>query len=210
MNQYDFGNFDANTKFLESLNINWKGKKVLEIGCGNGSMTKYLYDLGADITAIDLSETFINTAKSRFGNKIAELFHVMSGDDIKFENNSFDIAVSFDLIEHIPEVPKHINEVARVLKTGGQYYFQTPNKLPSALFAIYRYKHLTKYKINHPSLQTKSSLLRTFNQAGLTLSFPKVDYYTPWYVNKLPMLLRGINPRKLGIETNIYGIGTKS
>jgi ubiquinone/menaquinone biosynthesis C-methylase UbiE len=207
--EYNYGNFEANKKFLETQKINWKGKKVLEIGCGNGTMTEYLFDNGADIIAVDISATFLETAKKRFGKRLENVFKKMSGDKLQFEDNTFDVVVSFDLIEHVPNVSKHFQEVNRVLKSNGMYFFQTPNKVPSALFAMYRYKHLTKYKENHPSLQTKNSLKKLTNVCGFRIDFPKVNYYTQWYRNKLPKILRYINPQKLGLETNIYAIAKK-
>lgn len=206
--EYNFGNFEANKRFLESQNINWKNKKVLEIGCGNGSMTEYLFDKGANITAIDLSDKYLSNAIGRFKSKLGNVFQKMSGDDLKFPDNSFDIVVSFDLIEHIPDTNKHLFEVKRVLKSGGSYLFQTPNKIPSAMFAIVRDKSF-EYKINHPSLQTKASLRRFAKKLCMDITFVKVDYFTDWYKNKLPKILRGINPQKFGFETNNFAVMKK-
>jgi 2-polyprenyl-3-methyl-5-hydroxy-6-metoxy-1,4-benzoquinol methylase len=193
------GNFEANKEFLKRYGGKLRGKKVLEIGCGNGSMTNFLSSLGCDVVAIDLNETYLKTARKRFPHL---KFRNMSGDDLKFEDNTFDIVVSFDLLEHIPEVKSHVFEVKRVLKSNGEYLLQTPNKLTSAIFSIYKDRSFTKWKSYHPSLQSNKSISKLFND--FDLKFCDVDYFTDWYRNKLPKILRNINPKKFGVETNIY------
>ncbi len=206
--EYNYGNFEANKRLLESQNIDWKNKRVLEIGCGNGSLTEYLFDKGAKVTAIDLSEKYLLTARERFRRKIVpEVFVYMSGDELKFPAESFDYVVSFDLIEHIPDTKKHLEEVKRVLKNSGKYFFQTPNKIPSALFAICRDKSFA-YRKNHPSLHTRKSLKSVAAEVGFEVEFLKIDYFTEWYRNKLPRPLRSINPQKFGFETNNFGVMT--
>ena len=201
---YEFGNFEANRRFLEGQNINWENKKVLEIGCGSGSMTKFLHDLGAEIVGIDVSSKNLEVARNRFGKSMENTFLKTNGARLNFKNNNFDIVLSFDVLEHIDDVATHLREVYRVLGDGGLYLFETPNKLPSMLFDIFRYRSFTKNRKVHVSLQTKKSLMRLLRKNSFEYEFIKVDYFTQWYRNKLPKSFRWINPLKIGLETNFF------
>ncbi len=204
MDKYNFGNLEANKNFLQSLNIDWKDKKVLEIGCGKGSMTKYLFDKGTDVVGIDTDREYLSVAKKRFGKEMNNRFRETSGAILGFPGEEFDIVVSFDVLEHIKDVEKHVEEVWRILKDDGLYLLQTPNKVPSIIFDVFRYKSFTKNRKVHVSLQSRKSLLALFRNANFQVDFVEVDYFTSWYRQKLPKILRRINPRRLGLETNFY------
>ena len=66
----------------------------------------------------------------------------------------FDIVLSFDVLEHIPDVDAYLLDVRGVLKSGGFRLFQTPNKLTNVLFEIRKNGSFTRYKTYHCSLQT--------------------------------------------------------
>ena len=200
------GNFQSNKKFLEPFLDELRKSRVLEIGCGNGSMTGYLKSLGVDIIGIDMNEEYINNAKKRFGE---ESFRLMRGEALEFENNIFDIVLSFDLLEHIPDVIEHLGEVKRVLREEGKYFLQTPNRYTSIPFSIYKDRSFTKWKEYHPSLQTKRSLGKKFKKVDFDVEFVKVDIYTEYFRNKLPKILKWIDPQKLGVVTNLYVIAEK-
>ena len=201
------GNFQSNKEFLEAFLDELKKSKVLEIGCGNGSMTGHLKALGVDILGIDMNEKYIKNAKRRFGE---DIFKLMKGEDLKLVDDSFDIVLSFDLLEHIPDIFKHLKEVKRVLKKDGRYFLQTPNRYTSIPFSIYKDRSFTKWKEYHPSLQTRVSLKKKFKEIDFDVEFMKVDIYTEYFRNKLPKILRWIDPQKLGVVTNFYVIAKQN
>jgi len=74
---------------VESLDL--KGKKVLEIGCGNGIVTRALEDQGADITAVDINKNALEETKERLENPQD---HCIKYSDLFSEiNSSYDIVV---------------------------------------------------------------------------------------------------------------------
>ena len=83
----------------------------------------------------------------------------------------FDIVLSFDVLEHIPDVDAHLSEARRVLKSNGFYLFQTPNKLTNVPFEIIKNRSLTKHKEHHCSLQTFWSLKRLLAAHGFEFRF---------------------------------------
>ena len=94
----------------------WRGKKVLEIGCGIGTDTMNFARAGADVTAVDLSVESINLARKR-----AEVFGL--SDRIEFyeadaENlgdfipaQKYDLVYSFGVIHHSPHPEKIVEQV---------------------------------------------------------------------------------------------------
>lgn len=95
---------------------------VLEIGCGDGYGTKHLVTHAEKYTAIDKYKTE-NQDNLNGANFIQTHVPVLD----LFEDNSFDVVVSFQVIEHIKRDDIFISEIFRVLKPGGICIITTPN-----------------------------------------------------------------------------------
>ncbi|NTV23731.1 MAG: class I SAM-dependent methyltransferase [Nanoarchaeota archaeon] len=97
------------------------GKKVLEIGCGNGVGARLIkkYFLPASINAIDLDKRMVDIAVRK--NKDPSIFFSV-GDAAKltFRKPQFDAVFDFGIIHHIPEWRDCLDELRRVLKPGGE------------------------------------------------------------------------------------------
>lgn len=103
------------------------GKGLIEIGCGKGEMTAAFADRSKTCTGIDVSSEILRSAP-----RIANVTYiVMDAVTLDLPQDSFDIAISSQLIEHLhPEdVARHFAAVARVLRPGGRYIFNTPNRI---------------------------------------------------------------------------------
>ena len=70
-------------------------------------------------------------------------YTVMNQSDLPFDDDCFDVVLSFDVFEHIPEPDQHLREVARVLKPNGCYLLQTPNKWTNSVFETIRWRSFT-------------------------------------------------------------------
>ena len=107
----------------------FKGQKVLEIGCGAGIDSAEFARNGALVTSIDFTERSVQSTKELLieanlpGN-------VMQADATKlqFEDNTFDCVYSFGVLHHIPDIEKALVEIKRVLKPGGQIMAMLYNK----------------------------------------------------------------------------------
>ena len=116
------------------------GLSILEIGCGRGGFSNYLgvaYPNVYKIVASDFSTEALRIAYKKYGdhNGLIE----WRQEDImsqKFENNTFDIAISCETIEHIPNPRKAIEELYRVLKPGGILLLTL--QLPKIYFSLTR------------------------------------------------------------------------
>lgn len=98
------------------------GKKILDFACGNGENGIYAASLGADCTGIDISpEGVANSNKNsgQFGVADHCKFFVMDGENMTFDDNTFDLGIEYGALHHV-ELDKALSELARVLKSGGE------------------------------------------------------------------------------------------
>lgn len=107
--------------FEELEKIDFKGKRVLEIGLGQGTEAQKIIQAGAVYNGIDFTEESIERMKIR-----CELFslpyeslHIMNAENLDFPDESFDIVFSHGVLHHSPHIRKIINEIFRVLKKNG-------------------------------------------------------------------------------------------
>jgi ubiquinone/menaquinone biosynthesis C-methylase UbiE len=106
-----------------------KGKIVLEIGCGTGYGAHYLSRFASDIIAIDISRLCVMHCHNKY--KKGKLnFLQGSGLSIPLKDSSIDVALSFQVIEHIEprEVEDYLLEIKRALTNKGVFVVSTPNK----------------------------------------------------------------------------------
>lgn len=97
---------------------NWKGKKVLEIGCGIGTDTINFARAGAKVTAVELSKNSLNLAERRakvygFGRKIK--FYLANAEELSkaVPIQPYDLIYSFGVIHHTPDPQKAISEIKK-------------------------------------------------------------------------------------------------
>lgn len=105
------------------------GNRVLEIGCGQGHLTKRLADRGIDITGIDANPNASHVSHS-------ERVVYMRVEALEFEDGLFDSVIGVHSIEHIPDLKGTFAEVARVLKPGGTALFIYPAEPIMGLYAV--------------------------------------------------------------------------
>lgn len=92
--------------------------KVLDLCCGQGNVTEALVSAGHSVTGADFSSKMLSYARKRFP---AGEFVEADAQDLPFEDGAFDSVVcSFGLM-HVPDQPKALSEVRRVLKPNGQF-----------------------------------------------------------------------------------------
>ena len=104
------------------------GKRVLEIGFGDGYGSHYLAEIAKDVTGIDMAPGNIPRAQEKYPRANLRFLH-MQGTKLGFPDGSFDVVGSFQVIEHIPEpqLMDHLHEVSRVLSPQGIYCLSTLN-----------------------------------------------------------------------------------
>jgi SAM-dependent methyltransferase len=107
---------------------NIAGKSVLEVGCGIGEEAVYLAQLGAEVTAIDISEVGIRITRkraefNRLGDRVTA--QVMSATPTDFAPETFDVVHGIGILHHVG-LEEGLMETRRVLKPGGTGLFLEP------------------------------------------------------------------------------------
>lgn len=121
--RYDEYRYRKEPHILTNLDkIDLTGKRVLEIGLGQGADAEALVKRGAIYSGIDLTEESVKRVKMRFELKDLEYEKIeqASALEIPFADNSFDVVFSHGVLHHIPEVKTASREIARVLKPDGE------------------------------------------------------------------------------------------
>jgi 2-polyprenyl-3-methyl-5-hydroxy-6-metoxy-1,4-benzoquinol methylase len=133
-----------------------RGLKVIEIGCGRGGFAKYLVEQGADLVAADFSEKAVEISRRRLaGSPTCEVL-MADIQDIPFPPETFDVVISLETLEHVPDPDRALTELVRVAKVGGRVVVTAPNYLSLVgLWRIYlrligRRFHEVGQPINHP------------------------------------------------------------
>lgn len=94
----------------------WRGKRVLEIGCGMGTDTINFARNGARVTAVDLSQKSLDLAAQRariYGVQDYIRFHIANAEELTryVPVESYDLIYSFGVIHHTPSPTKAMNEI---------------------------------------------------------------------------------------------------
>ncbi len=98
-----------------------RGKKVLEIGVGNGADGVMFASNGAEYTGVDLTEAALEATRKHFHVLgLKGTFQNENAERLSFQNDTFDIVYSHGVLHHTPDIQSAIAEVWRVLKPGGR------------------------------------------------------------------------------------------
>lgn len=207
------GNLQTNLEFLAESKLLKQDDKILEIGCGIGSIVFELGKQGYDITGTDISRKAIAYGLKKYDNIKLQ---VQPAEILEFEDELFNVVLSFDLLEHIAQVDRHVREVFRVLRKNGYYLFQTPNKYSNVIFETLSKRSL-KWRQAHPSLHTPGQLRRRLTEHGFKIQFVKMNPINEFTIRKLQKfgpishIFEHIDFRclPLALQTNLYVIAQK-
>jgi ubiquinone/menaquinone biosynthesis C-methylase UbiE len=108
-------------------------------------------------------------------------------ESLPFRDESFDVVVSSDVIEHLQRAERHIDDAHRVLRPRGRYLFKTPNRRPAEYY--YRVRGLYDSHIWHPSMLSPGEARRTMREHGFDVEFLPVAELTAAQVRKIPTSL---------------------
>ena len=101
-------------KFLDSQNIS--NSRILEVGCGGGFLSSLLAQAGANVVATDMS---INATRSVKDRGVTKSLTFDAGQPWPFKNDSFQVVIMLDVLEHIEDDIACLLEARRVLSRGG-------------------------------------------------------------------------------------------
>lgn len=97
-------------------------KKILNLGCGKGQNIPSLEKRG-ELFCVDISEESVNIAKSKFPK---HNYFVNTAENIKFESDFFDEIHCYDVLEHVQDLDKVMNNIFFWLKKDGKLFVEVP------------------------------------------------------------------------------------
>jgi SAM-dependent methyltransferase len=151
--EYDAFRYHREPHILRALDrFKWEGKRVLEIGIGQGADAEQLIHRGARWSGLDLTQESVDRMRMR--TEIHELpiedIKVGSALEIPYADRQFDVVFSHGVLHHIPEIRRAQAEIRRVLNSTG-----------SLIIMVYA-KHSLNYQVS----------IRIIRRLGLALLMP--------------------------------------
>jgi len=104
--------------------VEFKDKKVLDVGCGIGMFLEKFKELGSEVYGIDVDGKKIEKAKENFKN-----VKTASSEKLPFRKGTIDIVWLHEVLEHVEDDKKTLKECFRVLKPGSKLVIFAPNRL---------------------------------------------------------------------------------
>lgn len=154
---------------LEKLGIDPQGKTALEVGSGGGILTEEIAKMGFQTSGIDPAEESVLTASNHA--RISGLniqYQLGSGENLPYPDASFDAVFCCDVLEHVRDLPKVMSEIARVLKPGGVFFYDTLNRtFVSKLVAIKIWQEWDRWSFMPANLHVWKMFIKPSEIKGL-------------------------------------------
>ena len=133
-----------------------ENKCLLEIGIGSCRLLEALRERGNDVYGVDVSESIIETAKSKGFENVALLD--ISDEPLPFQEDQFDVVFCYEVFEHLANPYRLFKEVQRTLKPQETFYFSVPAQEIDMGYGLGRHPFV------YPGLLEKENLERFFMQ----------------------------------------------
>lgn len=171
-------------RIIEGLGIS--KKRVLDIGCGDGSLLARLEgaNKGTKLYGVDISDKILESARK---NVPGATFKKSSAEKLDLPDSSFDISISTEVIEHVPQWENVIQEAARVTAPGGTVLISVP---VASWYRIFKFRilghkpyymdekeHLREYSLFPINgFVTIKELIHSMKSAGLDIAKTRGAY----------------------------------
>jgi ubiquinone/menaquinone biosynthesis C-methylase UbiE len=206
MSCYDSGKQFVN--YVEKKHFSLKGKRVLDTACSWGSHIIAFAEAGAETVCSDLNDHHYNDlqyfAKTQ---DIALEIKQANCEHLPFDDNSFDVILGLELIEHIESPQKYAHEVSRLLHTDGICIITTPSRWRSVYwgephynlkglsllpFSMQRFVATRIFGRKYPfpiyrQYNTANGVMKPFRKAGL-VGTAKADGIIAKVFKNIPLL----------------------
>ena len=160
--------------------------KVLDLGCGNGISARLLNQADFDVVGTDISSLFLEEAQAWENPRLR--YQVCDVMELPFENESFNVICSNELVEHLPDVETALTEMIRVVCKGGRIVISGPN-LCSPLIPLLDWLNLMFGKSGRPVWgETKKQALQQFIRNWRLYAQKRFLTKTPNFIYREPDL----------------------
>ena len=146
----------------DRLRVNPRGMAALDVGCGGGLLAEEFARLGCDVTGVDPAEAALAVAREHAAKSgLSITYRAGTGEALPFPDQSFGIVYCCDVLEHVTDLDRVISEIARVLRPGGVFFYDTINRtLLSKLVAIKLAQEWRATRVLPPNLHDWSQFIK--------------------------------------------------
>ncbi len=144
------------------------GKRVLDVGCGNGYVLSRYAQYGAAASGVDITQTGARLSHERFTYLgLRGEFLVANAEELPFKSGIFDCVCSMGVLHHTPDTRRGVEEIFRVLKPGGR------------LIVMFYHRDSALYRVRFPlvRLTTGKTIQQLLNEVD-GVGNPKGDVYS--------------------------------
>ena len=127
----DHYHFEKLHHLLRLVDFNaYRGRSVLEVGCGAGVDLARFARGGASVKGVDLARSAVALARANFEQQgLRGEFEVANGEELSLAGDSFDLVYAHGVVQYTADPRRLVDECLRVLKPGGEAIFQVYNRI---------------------------------------------------------------------------------
>ncbi len=145
---------------------NPSGKKILDVGFGNGAIVAAFARAGATVSGIEVNEHLYKIGvelTKPYGDKVS--LELYDGEHFPYPDQTFDYVYSTSVIEHVTYPIQVLREIHRVLKPGGRFYIAFPNSFvwKETHTGLYGLSYMPRFLGRHYLKWTKRSTYEDWN-----------------------------------------------
>ncbi len=177
---------------LDFLGNDLSDKVIVDLGAGDCALTSLILKKRANVIAVDNSSDFLAIGQKFLGEEKKIKTVEADANNVPLEDNVADFVVSADVIEHLEDYQGHVDEIARLLKTGGKLILSTPYRLGE----IPAPKHTKEF---YPD-ELKSMLVKDFENIEIKESH-HIFWYSLYTFGRWPIFRRPIFKYLINILT---------
>ena len=185
---YDAWRYDQERHIPECLDlVDWRGRRVLEIGLGEGAESEQLIRRGALWSGLDLTEESVDRVRTRLTTRGLPFEDLRQGSvlDIPWQDDTFDLVFSHGVLHHVPDIRRAQAEIHRVLRPGGtlvaMLYARHSLNYHVSIRLVRRAAVAAAYPLRKTRVAARSSMLRQHlanaEEAGLR-RYLDIDTFT--------------------------------
>jgi ubiquinone/menaquinone biosynthesis C-methylase UbiE len=199
---------------IKDLDI--RNKRVLIVGAGTGAELFYLHkNFECDLNAIEPYEKAheILVLKAKLNGFDKEKIHKSCAETLPFPDDSFDLVLSYTVLEHVNDVEKSLHEMKRVVRPNGHIFVEAPNYafpeeqhykkfvLPPAYFPGLVRRYLKYIKRYTPFFETINFF--TCSDLNRILDKMNVKYYR---IKDIPAFSKGVKQNLIILYSKIFQV----